>query len=49
MGAHGRTFDLEEMSGVQEEILVGKDKLCELEEELSGWLVVGRVLVQEIF
>ena len=49
MGAHGRTFDLEELSGVEGEIVVGKDKLCELEEESSGWLGVGRVLVQEIF
>ena len=28
---------------------MGKDKLCELEEELSGWLGVGRALVQEMF
>ena len=48
-GAHGCTFDLEEMSGVEGEIVVGKDKLCELEEELSGWLGVGRALVQEMF
>ena len=32
-GAHGRTFDLEEMSGVEGEIVVDKDKFCELEEE----------------
>ena len=48
-GAHGRAFDLEEISGVEGEIVVGKDKLCELEEELSGWLGVGRALIQEIF
>ena len=28
---------------------MGRDKLCELEEESSGWLGVGRVLVQEMF
>ena len=38
-GAHGHTFDLEGMSGVEGEIVVGKDKFCELEEELSGWWV----------
>ena len=48
-GAHGRTFDLEELSGGEGEIVVGKDKLCELEEEFSGWLGVGRALVQEMF
>ena len=37
------------MSGVEGEIVVGKDKFCELEEESSGWLGVGRVLVQEMF
>ena len=26
-----------------------KDKFCELEEESSGWLCVGRALVQEMF
>ena len=35
--------------GVEGEIVVGKDKLCELEEEASGWLGVGRALVQEMF
>ena len=48
-GAHGRTFDLEEISGVEGEIVVGKYKFCELEEESSGWLGVGRALVQEMF
>ena len=33
MGVHGRTFELEEMSGVEGEIVVGKDKFFELEEE----------------
>ena len=41
-GAHGRTFDLEEMSGVEGDC-------CGLEEESSGWLSVGRALVQEMF
>ena len=31
------------MLGVEGEIVVGKDKLCNLEEELSGWLGVGNV------
>ena len=35
------------MSEVEGEIVVGKDKFCELEDELSGWLVVGRTLVQK--
>ena len=35
-GTHGRTLDLEEMSVVEGEIVMGKDKLCELQEELSG-------------
>ena len=34
------------MSGVEGEIVEGKDKFCELEEESSGWLGVGRALVQ---
>ena len=33
VGAHGHTFELKEMSGVQGEIVVVTDKLCELEEE----------------
>ena len=36
------------MSGVEGEVVVGKDKLCELDKELSGWLGVGRALNQEI-
>ena len=46
MSAHGCAIDLEEMSGVSGEVVLGKDKLCELEEEMSGWLGVGRALVQ---
>ena len=49
MGAHGRTFDLEERSRVEGEIVVGKDKFCELEEESCECLGVGRALVQEMF
>ena len=37
------------MSGVEGEIVVGKDKFCELEEESSRGLGVGRALVQEMF
>ena len=48
MGAHGRTFDLEEMSRIEGEIVVVKDKFCELEEELSGWVGVGKTLIQDI-
>ena len=48
-GAHGHTFDLEEMSGVGGGIVVGKYRFGELEEESSGWLGVGRALVQEMF
>ena len=40
---------LEEMSGVEGEIVLGKDKLCDLEEELSRWLGVERALIQEMF
>ena len=36
-GAHGCAFDLEEMTGVKGEAVVGKDKLYELDKELSGW------------
>ena len=46
MGAHGRAFDLEEMSVVEGEIVMDKDKSCELKEELCGWLGVGRALSQ---
>ena len=45
-GAHGRPLDLEEMSEVEGEVDVGKDKLCELDKELSGWLGVGREMFQ---
>ena len=41
-GAHDCSFDLEEMSGVEGEVVVGKDKFCELDKESSGWLGVGR-------
>ena len=37
------------MSGVEGEIVADKDKLCDLEEELSEWLGVGRALIQEMF
>ena len=37
------------MSGVEGEIVVGKDKFYELEEESSRWSGVGRALVQEMF
>ena len=30
-------FDLEEVMGVEGEVVVGKDKLCKLDKELSGW------------
>ena len=36
MGAHGCAFDLEEVTGVEGEV-VGKDILCDLDKELSGW------------
>ena len=44
MGAHGYASDPEEMTGVEGEVIVGKDKLCELDKELSGWLGVARAL-----
>ena len=47
--AHGRAFDLEVMMGVEGEVVMDKDKLCGLVEEMSGWLGVDRVLVQEMF
>ena len=37
------------MLGVEGEVVVGKDKICELEEDSSRWLGVGRALVQEMF
>ena len=36
-GAHGRVFDLEVMMGVEGEVVVGEDKLGQLDKELSGW------------
>ena len=33
MDAHS----LEEMTGIEGEVAVGKVKLCELDKELSGW------------
>ena len=36
-GACGHAFGLEEVTGVEGEIVVSKDKLCELDKELSGW------------
>ena len=35
--AHGGSLSLEVIPGVKEEIVVGKDKLCKLDKELSGW------------
>ena len=35
-GVHGRAFDLEEMMGIEEVVMV-KDKFCKLDKELSGW------------
>ena len=49
MGTHGCAFDLEEMLRIEGEIVVGKNKLCELEEEMSGWLGLGRALIKEMF
>ena len=43
-----RPLDLEEMLGGEGEVVEGKDKLCELDEELSGWLGVGMALTQEM-
>ena len=40
MGAHGRTFDLEEMSRLEGEVVMGQDKLCELDKDSSEWLGV---------
>ena len=34
-GTHDCAFDLEEVMGV-EEVVVGENKLCELDKELSG-------------
>ena len=51
MSAHGRDFDLEEMFGVQAEVVVSEDKLYDLGKVLSGcgWLGAGRGLIQEMF
>ena len=37
MCAHGGSLNLEVMSGVKEEVVVGEDKLGKLDKELSGW------------
>ena len=36
------------MLGVEGVVVVGKDKLCKL-DELSEWLNVGKMLIQEMF
>ena len=35
MDSHGHAFDLEEVTGVDGEV-VSEDKLCDLDKELSG-------------
>ena len=45
MGAHGRVFGLEVMVGV----VVGEDKLGELDKELSGWYGMEGTLIQKMF
>ena len=41
-GDHGRTFDLEEMAGVEGEIVVGKDKfLSWRRNRVDGWVWGG--------
>ena len=37
MGAHGGSVNLEVISGVKREMVVGEDKLGELDKELSAW------------
>ena len=37
MGVRGCAFDLEEVTGVEGEVVMGKDNLCELDKELGGW------------
>ena len=37
MCAHGSSLNLEVMSGVTGEMIVGEDKLGKLDKELSGW------------
>ena len=41
MGAHGRAFDLEKVTGVEGEVVVCEAKLCDLNKELNGLLGVG--------
>ena len=47
--AHGGSLKLEVMSGVKGEIVMGEDKLGNLDKELSGWQGVGRAFVKEVF
>ena len=35
--AHGSSFNLEVMLGVEREVVVGEDKLDKLDKKLSGW------------
>jgi hypothetical protein len=37
MGAHGSSLNLEVISGVKGEMVVGEDKPGKLDKELSGW------------
>ena len=36
-GAHGCAFDLEVMTGVEGEVVVGEDKLGQFDKKLSRW------------
>ena len=36
-GCPWHALDLEEMTGVDREVVMGKEKLCALDKELSGW------------
>ena len=36
-GAHGSSLNLEVMSGIKGEMVVGEDKLGKLDKELIGW------------
>ena len=47
-GAHGSSLNLEVMSGVKGEMVVGEDKLGKLVKELSGWQGVGRAFIEEV-
>jgi hypothetical protein len=47
-GAHGGFLNLEVMSGVKGEMVVGEDKLGKLVKELSGWQGVGRAFIEEV-